>query len=41
MKKLALQMAMATTTPVNFYLDMTVPEMCEYADLIQEIQRKK
>lgn len=32
---------MATATPVGFYLDMTPEEMCEYADLTEEIQNKK
>lgn len=29
---------MATATPVGFYLSMTPEEMCEYADLVKEIQ---
>ena len=34
-------MAMAATTPVGFYLNMTMSELCEYAELISEIQEKK
>ena len=34
-------MAMATTTPVGFYLEMPVAGMYEYASLIEEIQSRK
>ena len=38
---MALQLTMATATPVGFYLSMTPEEMGEYADLVSEIQSKK
>lgn len=38
-KKLALQMAMATYTPVSFYLSITMNELEEYADITAEINK--
>ena len=38
-KKLALQMAMVTYTPVSFYLSITLNELEEYADITAEINK--
>lgn len=35
-KKLAVKMAMATFTPVSYYLSCTLTEMCEYAEIISQ-----
>lgn len=37
-KKLAVKMAMATFTPVNYYLSCTLTEMGEYAEIISQIE---
>ena len=39
-KKLALQMAMATYTPVGFYLNMPLRELLEYAELAAGMMEK-
>ena len=36
-KKLALQMAMATYTPVEFYLSIPLSLLIEYAEITEEI----
>mgnify|MGYP000755981341 CR=1 FL=1 len=36
-KKLAFQMAMATYTPVEFYLSIPLPLLIEYAEITEEI----
>lgn len=35
-KKLAVKMAMATFTPVSYYLSCTLTEMGEYAEIISK-----
>ena len=40
MRKLALDMAVNSYTPVGFYLSCTVYEMLEYAELLKEMQKK-
>ena len=40
-KKLALQMAMATYTPVGFYLSIPLPSLIEYAEITEEIGRDR
>lgn len=40
-KKLALQMAMATYTPVEFYLSIPLSLLIEYAEIVKEIGRDK
>ncbi|GEM_PF-2400931 len=35
-KKLAVKMAMATFTPVSYYLSCTLAEMGEYAEIISK-----
>ena len=40
-KKLAFQMAMATYTPVEFYLSIPLPLLIEYAEIVKEIGRDR
>ncbi len=40
MRKLALEMAVNSCTPVGFYLSCMVSEMLEYAELLKEMQKK-
>lgn len=39
-KKLALQMAMATYTPVGFYMGIPLRELLEYAEMTAEMMGK-
>lgn len=40
-KKLAFQMAMATYTPVEFYLSIPLPSLIEYAEIVKEINESE
>lgn len=40
-KKLAFQMAMATYTPVEFYLSIPLSSLVEYAGIVKEINESE
>lgn len=40
-KKLAFQMAMATYTPVEFYLSIPLRSLVEYAGIVKEINESE
>ena len=41
LKKLAIQMAMTTATPVSFYLSLPIAQLFDYADILSEIQKDR